>query len=89
MAPARDEAGQRGLTRTEVTFYCKNEILSDEIMEAALNCMVQYLEASLIYTTSYVCVWNMYCGSLLHSLVVVDRTYDVALIVHSYNKLFL
>ena len=34
LACARDEANQRGLTRTEVTFYCKNEILSDKIMEA-------------------------------------------------------
>ena len=41
LAPARDEAGQRGLTMGEVTFYCKNEIPSDEIMEAALNRMVQ------------------------------------------------
>ena len=34
---ARDEANQRGLTRTEVTFYCKNKILSDKIMEATLK----------------------------------------------------
>ena len=26
LACARDEANQRGLTRKEVTFYCKNEI---------------------------------------------------------------
>ena len=34
---ARDEANQRGLTRTGVTFYCKNKILSDKIMEATLK----------------------------------------------------
>ena len=88
-APARDEAVQRGLTMGEVTFYCQNKIPSDEIMEAALSRMVQYVEASLIYTTPYVCVWKIYCGSLLHSLVVVDRTQDVVLIVHSNNELFL
>ena len=34
LARARDEASQRGLTRAEVTFYCQNDIPSDEIMEA-------------------------------------------------------
>ena len=37
LACARDEANQRGLTRTEVTFYCKSKILSDKIMEATLK----------------------------------------------------
>ena len=45
------------------------------------------MDASLVYSTPYVCVWNAYCDSLLHSLVVVDRTQDAALIVYSYNKL--
>ena len=87
LACARDEANQRGLTRAEVTFYCKNEILNNEIMEATLKRMVQYVDASLVYTTPYACVWNAYCDSLEHSLVVVDRTRDVALIVYSYNEL--
>ena len=60
--------------RAEVTFYCKNEIPSDEIMEATLKRMVQYVDASLVYTTPCACVWNAYCDSLVHSLVVVDRT---------------
>ena len=87
LACARDEANQRGLTRAEVTFYCKNEIPSDEIMEATLKRMVQYMDASLVYTTPYACVWNAYCDSLVHSLVVVERTQDVALIVDLYNEL--
>ena len=37
LACARDEANQRGLTRTEVTFNCKNEILSDKIIGATLK----------------------------------------------------
>ena len=87
LARARDEARQRGLTRAEVTFYCQNDIPSDEIMEATLRRIIQYVDPSLVYTTPYACVWNAYCDSLLHSLVVVDRTRDVALIVYSYNEL--
>ena len=48
--------------------------------------MVQYVDASLVYTTPYACVWNAYCDSLVHSLVVVDRIQDVALKVYSYNE---
>ena len=51
-------------------------------MEATWKRMVQYVDASLVYTTPYACVWNAYCDSLVHSLVVVDRTRDVALIVN-------
>ena len=87
LAPARDEASPRGLKRADVTFNCQNDIPSDEIMEATLKRIVQYVDASLVYTTPYVCVWNVYCDSLLHSLVVVDRTQDAALIVYSYNEL--
>ena len=36
--------------RAVVTFYCKNEIPSDEIMEAALKCIGQYVDAPLVYT---------------------------------------
>ena len=61
LARARDEASQRCLTRAEVTFYCQNDIPSDEIMEATLKRIVQYVEASLVYTTPYACVWNTYC----------------------------
>ena len=87
LARARDEASPRGLTRAEVTFYCQNEIPSDEIMEATLKRIVQYVDTSVVYTTPYACVWNAYCDSLVHSLVVVDRTQDTALIVYSYNEL--
>ena len=37
LARARDEASQSGLTRAEVTFYCQNDIPSDEIMEVTLK----------------------------------------------------
>ena len=40
LARTRDEARQRGLTRAEVTFYCQNDIPSDEIMEATLKRIV-------------------------------------------------
>ena len=87
LACARDEASQRGLTRAEVTFYCQNDIPSDEIMEATLKRIVQYVDPSLVYTTPYACVWNTYCDGLVHSLVVVDRTQDTELMVYSYNEL--
>ena len=87
LARARDEASQRGLTRSEVTFYCQNDIPSDEIMEVTLKRIIQYVDASVVYTTPYTCVWNAYCDSLVHSLVVVNRTQDTALIVYSYNEL--
>ena len=87
LARARDEASQRGLTRAEITFYCQNVIPNEEIMEATLKRIVQYVDASAVYTTPYACVWNAYCDSLVHSLVVVDRTQDTALIVYSYNEL--
>ena len=87
LARARDDASQRGLTRSEVTFYCQNDIPSDEIMEVTLKRIVQYVDASMVYTTPYTCVWNAYCDSLVHSLVVVNRTQDTALIVYSYNEL--
>ena len=83
MAHTRDEASKQGLTRAEVTFYCQNDIPSDEIMEATLKRIVQYEDASLVYTTLYACVWNAYCDSLVQSLVVVNRTEDTALIVYS------
>ena len=45
------------------------------------------MDASVVYTTPYACDWNAYCDSLVHSLVVVDRTQDTALIVYSFNEL--
>ena len=53
LARARDEASQRGLTRAEVTFYCQNDIPRDEIMEATLERIVEYVDASVVYTTPY------------------------------------
>ena len=58
-------------------------------MEATLKRIVQYVDASVVYTTPYACVWNAYCDSLVHSLVVGNRTQDTALIVYSYNELTL
>ena len=45
------------------------------------------MDDSLFYTTPYECVWKVYCDSLLHNLVVVERTQETALIVYSYNEL--
>ena len=65
LARARDEASQRGLTRAEVTFYCQNDIPSDEIMEVTLKRIVQYVDASVVYTTPYTRVVPVNRGLLL------------------------
>ena len=58
-------------------------------MEATLKCIIQYVDASLVYTTPYVWGWHAYYDSLLHSLVEKERRHrhvlDMAPIVYSYN----
>ena len=73
--------------RAEVTFYCENDISSDKMMKTTLKRNVQYVNVSLVYMTCNYCAWNAYCGSLVHSLIVVDGTQDTAFIVYSYNEL--
>lgn len=86
LANARDLAKERGLTRAEVTFYCENEeIPSDEFMESTLSRITEYIPASLVYSTPYADTWKAYCDAMSHSLIVIDRTNDTALLVYSYN----
>ncbi len=87
LARARDEAEQRGLTRAEVTFYCDNAVPTDAMMQETLTRIVGYVDRVLVYSTPYACVWKSYCDIMLHSLVVVDRTHDTAIIVYTYNEL--
>ena len=87
LANARDEARDRGLPRTEVTFYCNNNIPEDQFMKDSLLRIINYVDKNLVYSTPYEKTWTAYCNSFLHSLVVVDRKRDVALLVYSYNEL--
>ena len=40
----------------------------------------------MVYSTSYAATWESYCDSFKHSLVCVDRSKDIGIIVHSYNE---
>ena len=77
----------RGLTGAEVTFYCADNVPSDSLMEDTLKRITQYVSPSLVYSTPFADTRRAYCDALLHSLVVIDRTRDVGLIVHTYNEM--
>ena len=87
MADARDKTSNRGLTRAEVTFYVDGNIPTDDFIEEALQNIVAHIPATLIYSTPFAEVWRSYCSSFQHSLVCVDRTEDVGLVVYSYNEI--
>ncbi|CAB4013171.1 Hypothetical predicted protein [Paramuricea clavata] len=87
LANARDLAKDRGLTRAEVTFYCKDRVPSDNLMEDTLLRITEYVPPAIVYSTPFGETWRAYCDSMLHSLVVIDRTRDVGLIVYTYNEM--
>ena len=86
LAEARDKAKDRGLTRAEVTFYIQDEIPNDEFIEDVLERIVKYIPKDMVYSTSFATTWKTYCDSFKHSLVCVDRSKDIAIIVYSYNE---
>ena len=86
-ANARDLAKDRGLTRAEVTFYCKDAVPSDNFMEDALLRVTEYVPTTIVYSTPFAGTWQAYCDAMLHSLTVIDRTRDVGLIVYAYNEI--
>ena len=47
---ARDLAKDRGLTRAEVTFYCKDTVPSDNFMEDALLRVREYVPTTIVYS---------------------------------------
>ena len=71
LANARDLAKDRGLTRAEVTFYCKNTVPSNNFMEGALLRVAEYVPLTIVYSTPFADTWKAYCNAMLHSLVVV------------------
>ena len=56
-------------------------------MEDTLKRITQYVSPSLVYSTPFAETWRVYCDAMLHSLVVIDRTRDVSLIVYTYNEM--
>ena len=87
LAAARDKATERGLTRVEVTFYTDTSIPSDGFIDSILQKIVQYVPPSLVYSTSYASTWKAYCEHFKHSLVCIDRTEDIGIIVYSFNEI--
>ena len=86
LADARDKTSKRGLTRAEVTFYVNECIPADDVIEKALHSIVKHIPATLVYSTTFANVWKAYCNTFVHSLVCIDRTEDVGLLVYSYNE---
>jgi hypothetical protein len=76
LANARDLAKDRGLTRAEVTFYCKDRVPSDNLMEGTLLRITEYVPPAIDYSTPFSEISRAYCDCMLHSLVVIDRTRD-------------
>ena len=87
LANARDLAKDRGLTRAQVTFYCKDTVPSDKFVGDAFLCVTEYVASTVVYSTPFAGIWKAYCDAMLHSLVVVDRTRDVGFIVYTYNEM--
>lgn len=88
LAKARNAAKNRGLTRAEVTFYCEGnaDIPTDEFIDRTVNRLTEYFPAHLVFATPYSATWKAYCEILKHSLVVIDRTADIGLLVYSLNE---
>ena len=88
LATARDQAKERGLTRAEVTIYIQNNnIPDDEFIDDVLEKIVKYIAKDIVYSTSYADTWKSYCDTFKHSLVCIDRTKNIGIIVYSYNQI--
>ena len=86
LAKARDLAPARGLTRAEVTFYCGDDIPTNEFMRKVLSRITTHVRDDLVYSTPYHATWKAYCDALVHNLIVIDRRNDTALLVYSVNE---
>ena len=87
LADARDKARDRGLTRAEVTFYIESLIPSDVFIDGVLQGITRYVPKSFVYSTTYSATWKAYCDAFLHSLVCIDRTADVGIVVYGFNEI--
>ena len=88
LAESRRKAKDRGLTRTEVTFYCVKGIPSDHYLKEKLLYVAKLFPNDLVYATPYNLTWQAYCETFVHSLVVIDKIVEKgsAIIVHSVNE---
>ena len=87
LANARDQAKNRGLTRAEVTFYIENDIPDETNINTALEHIVKYIPLEIVYSTTYANIWKSYCENFKHSLVCIDRSKDIGIIVYTYNQI--
>lgn len=89
LVTAKDKAIDRGLTRAEVTFNCREDIPSDRDIDTVLHQITKFVPNFLVYSTPFSATWIAYCDVFVHSLVVVERGSEVerALVVHSYNEI--
>ena len=61
-------------------------IPNDAFIESVLESIVRYIPKSLVYSTPYIATWKTYCDTFKHSLVCIDRSKDIGVIVYSYNE---
>ena len=55
-------------------------------MENTLLRITEYAPPAMVYSTPFEETWKTYCDAMLHSLVVIDRTRDVGLVVFTHNE---
>ena len=87
LAKSRDFCKDRGLTHVEVSLSFEEDVPSDSVIEDCFNRITQTVSPCLVYSTPFADVWRAYCDALLHSLVVIDRTRKIALVVCTYNEI--
>ena len=78
LAENRDQAQERGLTRIEVTFYCRYNkenpsIPSDHLIALTLGSIKSNVPNHLVYSTPYRDTMLAYYESMVHTLIVVER----------------
>ena len=76
----------RGVTHV-VPLSFEEYVPTDGVIEDTLKRITQTVSPCLVYSTPFADVWRAYCDALLHSLVVIDRTRKIALIVCTYNEI--
>ena len=95
LAAARDASTESGLTRAEVTFYVYQgvpkleqapKIPSAEEIATTLQRLISYVPSSLVYTTPHAATWKSHCDAMKHSLIVVDKDTNRAIVVYTYNE---
>ena len=70
-----------------MTFYCKDDLPDDIFLAETLSRITEYVLSALVYSTPFVETWKAYCDAMVHGLLDIDRTRDLALMVYTYNEL--